>query len=132
MKTARHAVQPASVPASQARRSPPSSLDRIPHEVDDTEIRISRRVVPLSNLHKPFWPQLGITKRDLLEYYASVAKFILPHLKHRAMVMKRYPNGAEGEFFFMKRAPSPRPDWIEVCSIPHGSGNVIDFPLIQD
>ena len=41
------------------------------------------------------------------------------------MVMKRYPHGASGEFFFMKRAPSPRPDWIEICSIEHASGNVI-------
>ena len=48
------------------------------------------------------------------------------------MVMKRYPHGASGEFFFMKRAPSPRPDWIELCSIEHESGNVIDFPMIQD
>ncbi len=48
------------------------------------------------------------------------------------MVMKRYPNGADGPFFFMKRAPSPRPDWIETCSIAHGSGNVIDFPIVQD
>ena len=48
------------------------------------------------------------------------------------MVMKRYPHGAAGEFFFMKRAPSPRPDWIETCAITHGSGNVIDFPMVQD
>ncbi len=48
------------------------------------------------------------------------------------MVMKRYPHGAAGEFFFMKRAPSPRPDWIEICSIEHASGNVIDFPIVQD
>ena len=48
------------------------------------------------------------------------------------MVMKRYPHGAAGQFFFMKRAPSPRPDWIEICSIDHGSENIIDFPMIQD
>jgi bifunctional non-homologous end joining protein LigD len=90
------------------------------------------RVVKLTNLDKPFWPELGITKRDLLQYYADVASVLLPHLVGRAMVMKRYPNGAHGEFFFMKRAPSPRPDWIETCSIPHGSGSVIDFPMIQD
>jgi bifunctional non-homologous end joining protein LigD len=48
------------------------------------------------------------------------------------MVMKRYPNGADGEFFFMKRAPSPRPDWIQTCTVEHRSGNVIDFPIIQD
>ena len=48
------------------------------------------------------------------------------------MVMKRYPHGAAGEFFFMKRAPSPRPAWIEICAIDHGSKGVIDFPMIQD
>src|SRR5205085_4820935 len=44
----------------------------------------------------------------------------------------RYPQGAGGPFFFMKRAPGPRPDWIETCSIEHASGNVIDFPVVQD
>jgi bifunctional non-homologous end joining protein LigD len=48
------------------------------------------------------------------------------------MVMKRYPNGAAGDFFFMKRAPSPRPRWVELCHIEHSSGNIIDFPMIQD
>jgi bifunctional non-homologous end joining protein LigD len=47
------------------------------------------------------------------------------------MVMKRYPNGINGDFFFMKRAPSPRPDSVPICSIEHGSGNVIAFPVIQ-
>jgi bifunctional non-homologous end joining protein LigD len=53
-------------------------------------------------------------------------------VRDRAMVMKRYPHGAAGPFFFMKRAPSPRPSWIETCSIAHGSVNIIDFPMIQD
>ena len=88
--------------------------------------------MPLTNLHKPFWPTPRITKGDLLQYYADVAPVLLPHLRDRAMVMKRYPNGAAGEFFFMKRAPSPRPEWIETCAIEHESGNVIDFPMIQD
>jgi bifunctional non-homologous end joining protein LigD len=56
----------------------------------------------------------------------------LPHLRDRAMVMKRYPHGADGPFFFMKRAPSPRPDWIETCAIEHASGSIIDFPMVQD
>jgi len=71
-------------------------------------------------------------ERDLLNYYAGVASALLPHLTDRAMVMKRYPNGAHGDFFFMKRAPTPRPDWIETCRVPHGVGNVIDFPIVQD
>jgi bifunctional non-homologous end joining protein LigD len=57
---------------------------------------------------------------------------LLPHLVNRAMVMKRYPHGIAGEFFFMKRAPSPRPEWIETCAIEHSSGNIIDFPVIRD
>jgi bifunctional non-homologous end joining protein LigD len=61
-----------------------------------------------------------------------VAGVLLPHVRNRAMVMKRYPHGASGEFFFMKRAPTPRPPWIETCRIDHGEGNIIDFPMIQD
>jgi bifunctional non-homologous end joining protein LigD len=48
------------------------------------------------------------------------------------MVMKRYPNGIEGKFFFMKRTPANKPGWLETCTIPHRSGNIIDFPMAQD
>src|ERR1051325_10747210 len=95
-------------------------------------VRAGGSDVRLTNLDKPFWPDLHITKGDLLQYYADVAPLLLPHVRGRAMVMKRYPHGAAGEFFFMKRAPSPRPDWIETCRIDHDSGNVIDFPMIND
>jgi bifunctional non-homologous end joining protein LigD len=88
--------------------------------------------VSLTNLDKPFWPDLGITKGDLLEFYAQVSRWLLPHLRDRAMVMKRYPHGAAGDFFFMKRAPAPRPPFIETCRIDHGSSGVIDFPMVQD
>jgi bifunctional non-homologous end joining protein LigD len=104
----------------------------IPRDTDDVVIAAGRREVKLTNLNKLFWPELGITKGDLLQYYADVSQWLIPHLTDRAMVMKRYPHGAAGEFFFMKRAPSPRPEWIELCSIEHGSGNVIDFPIVQD
>ncbi len=104
----------------------------IPADVGEVQLEIEGRKVKLTNLQKPFWPELGITKRDLLAYYAEVSSWLLPHLEHRAMVMKRYPNGAAGKFFFQKRAPEPRPDWIEVCSIKHASASVIDFPVIRD
>jgi len=96
------------------------------------KVAVDGKDVQLTNLDKPFWPELGITKGDLIQYYADVAPLLLPHIKDRAMVMKRYPHGAAGEFFFMKRAPSPRPDWIRTCRIDHDSGNVIDFPIIGD
>ena len=103
----------------------------IPRGVDSAELILDGQPVRLTNLSKLFLPELNLTKRDLLQYYADVAPVLLPHLKHRAMVMKRYPNGAGGDFFFMKRAPSPRPAAIQICSIAHGSGNVIGFPVIE-
>ena len=105
---------------------------RIPREHNDLNLEVEGRDIRLTNLGKVFWPDLGITKGDLLQYYADVAPMLLPHLRNRAMVMKRYPNGAYGDFFFMKRAPTPRPPWIETCAIEHASGNVINFPMIQD
>ncbi len=95
-------------------------------------IEIGDKRLQVTNLDKVFWPEIGLTKRDLLEYYASVATPLLPHLRGRAMVMKRYPNGASGEFFFMKRTPSPHPEWLRTCRIEHRSGNVIDFPIVDD
>ncbi|MGQ0813035.1 MAG: non-homologous end-joining DNA ligase [Gemmatimonadota bacterium] len=105
---------------------------RIPTGQKDAFVKVQGREVRLTNLKKPFWPDLGITKGDLIQYYADVSKLLLPHVADRAMVMKRYPHGAYGEFFFMKRAPEPRPEWIETCRIDHGNGNIIDFPVIQD
>jgi bifunctional non-homologous end joining protein LigD len=124
-------------PRAPARRRPSraalaSAAPRLPRDVDTLQVRVGGRTVTLTNLRKPFWPEEGLTKRDLLQYYADIAPVLLPHLRDRAMVMKRYPNGAGGPFFFMKRAPSPRPDWIETCSIEHASGSVIDFPMVQD
>ena len=105
---------------------------KIPTDVDNAVLTIGGREVRLTNLRKPFWPERGITKGDLIQYYADVAAVLLPHIRDRAMVMKRYPHGAAGPFFFMKRAPVPRPAWIRTCAIEHGSRGVIDFPVIDD
>jgi bifunctional non-homologous end joining protein LigD len=104
----------------------------IPAGTRDAELRVDEHAVRLTNLDKVFWPGLGYTKRDLLQYYATMAPVLVPHLAGRAMVMKRYPNGAAGECFFLMRAPSPRPPWIDTCAIEHASGTVIDFPIVQD
>jgi len=104
----------------------------LPRDQDTVEVRLDGKSVHLTNLRKIFWPDLGITKGDLIQFYIDVAPVLIPHLAHRAMVMKRYPHGVAGDFFFMKRAPSPRPEWIETCAIEHSSGNIIDFPVIGD
>ena len=104
----------------------------IPRDQDNVVLTVDGTDVRLTNLRKIFWAEIGFTKGDLLQYYADVAHVLLPHVRDRAMVMKRYPHGAAGEFFFMKRAPSPRPSWIETCAIDHGAEKIIDFPMIQD
>ena len=113
-----------------AAKAAPARL-RIP-ETDNATVQAGRHTVQLTNLTKLFWPELGLTKRDLLQYYADVSHVLLPHLKDRAMVMKRYPNGIHGKCFFMKRTPSPRPEWLETCEIMHQSENLIAFPMVQD
>jgi bifunctional non-homologous end joining protein LigD len=124
-------------PAKHRKKTRPiPNLDavavRIPRDRDTLEVRCGDQAVQLTNLRKVFWPDLKLTKGELVQYYIDVAPVLLPHLADRAMVMKRYPNGITGDFFFMKRAPSPRPQWIETCAIEHASGNVIDFPVIRD
>jgi bifunctional non-homologous end joining protein LigD len=104
----------------------------IPRDQENVLLPVEGKEVRLTNLRKIFWPERRYTKGDLLQYYATVSDVLLPHIRDRAMVMKRYPHGASGDFFFMKRAPSPRPSWIEICRIDHGHGNVIDFPMVQD
>ena len=104
----------------------------LPRDQDNVVLTVDGKEVRLTNLRKVFWTEIGLTKGGLLQYYADVAHVLLPHIRDRGMVMKRYPHGAAGAFFFMKRAPSPRPAWIETCAIDHGEEKVIDFPMIQD
>lgn len=105
---------------------------RIPTDVNAVTLTLGGRPVALTNLRKMFWAEDMITKRDLLQYYADVFPHLAPHIKSRAMVMKRYPDGATGKFFFQKRAPSPRPEWVSVCEIQHPSANLVDFPVINE
>ena len=96
------------------------------------ELTIAGRSVALTNLDKLFWTKEKITKGDLIQYYADISTVLLPHLLERAMVMKRYPNGADGPFFFQKHAPKQRPEWIPICEILHPSANLVDFPVVSD
>ncbi|GBE21657.1 MAG TPA: hypothetical protein ENH00_07395 [Actinobacteria bacterium] len=86
----------------------------------------------LSNIDKPFFPD-GYTKGDLIQYYASVALTLLPHLAGRAVVMARYPDGSEGEWFYEKQAPDHRPDWLQLAPI-HSKhrGEPIEFVTAPD
>ena len=117
-------------------KAPPAVIPHaerlLPPTLDNAVVDLEGKRVKLSNLRKVFWPALGLTKGDLLRYYLTIAPTLLPHLRDRAMVMRRYPDGAEGASFFMKRAPMSRPAWIETCAVTHRSGTSIEYPMIQD
>jgi len=103
------------------------------HEENGSDIpAVSTRRVRLGNLDKPFFPD-GYTKGDLLQYYASVAPVLLPHLADRAIVMARFPDGAGGDWFYEKQAPAHRPDWLQTASLwSEQRGEPIDFVTAAD
>jgi bifunctional non-homologous end joining protein LigD len=95
-------------------------------------VRVGERDVTVTNLEKVFFPARGLTKGDLIQYYADLAPFVLNHVERRPMQMKRHPNGVEGDFFYQKRVPVPHPDWLETVHISYPSGNEADFPVVTD
>ena len=113
---------------------------------DDKPARAVRREQPaietdglkLSNLDKLFWPDEGITKGDLIDYYREVAPVLAPHLKGRPFTMRRYPDGAYGKAFFQKDAPKHMPDWIPRFAVEVSTRErppkrrMIEAPLVND
>jgi DNA ligase D-like protein (predicted polymerase) len=96
-------------------------------------MRIGGREVALTNLEKVFFPERGLTKGDLVEYYLDLAPQVLNHVERRPMQMKRYPNGVDGDFFYQKRVPVPHPKWLETVQIRFPRfGRTADFPVVRD
>jgi bifunctional non-homologous end joining protein LigD len=97
-----------------------------------------RRSLELVNLDKVFWPEEGITKGDLVDYYRQVAPVLVPHLAKRPFTMRRYPDGIAGKAFFQKDAPAHMPAWIHtyraLVSTRSRSGERkwVEFPLVDD
>jgi bifunctional non-homologous end joining protein LigD len=86
-------------------------------------VEVEGRTLTIGNLNKPLYPD-GTTKAEVLSYLTAVAPALLPHLAGRALTMKRYPDGAQGGFFFEKRCPAHAPEWVRTVDlwITHGSG----------
>jgi bifunctional non-homologous end joining protein LigD len=101
-----------------------------------SEIRRGERAVRLSSLDKPYWPEDGITKGDLLGYYRAVAPTLLPHLRGRPFTMKRYPNGWQGQPFFRKDVTGWAPVWITRATVSVTTKDavqrVIEVPVVND
>ncbi|HEX2070523.1 MAG TPA: non-homologous end-joining DNA ligase [Thermoleophilaceae bacterium] len=95
------------------------------------EVDVEGRRVRLSNLDKVLFPKAGFTKGQVIDYYTRIAPIALPHLCGRALTLKRYPNGVEGDFFYEKQRPSFTPAWVHTAPIQMGE-RLIDFILADD
>jgi bifunctional non-homologous end joining protein LigD len=105
------------------------------HMPSDTErelLMVDGREVSISNPRKVLFPQPGYTKLDLVRYYLAVADGALRAAGGRPNVLVRYPDGIEGEFFYQKRAPRSRPDWIEVAALRFPSGRSAEEVVPRD
>ena len=95
-------------------------------------MRLGRYDVPVTNPDKPFFPARGLTKGDLVSYYAGVAEHALPHLRRRPFHMKRFPNGVEGEFFHQKRVPANHPEYVDEVFVQFPSGHSTVFAIVDN
>ena len=95
-------------------------------------LTVAGREVALTNPDKVLFPQAGYTKRDLAHYYLAVADGALQGAGNRPNVLVRYPNGIAEDFFFQKRAPQSRPDWIEVVQLKFPSGRTAEEVVPRD
>jgi bifunctional non-homologous end joining protein LigD len=95
-------------------------------------LAVAGREVTITNPDKVFFAELGVTKMELVRYYLAVADGALRGAGDRPMALKRFVNGSEGQFFFQKRAPESRPDWIETVELSFPSGRTASEVVIRD
>ena len=98
----------------------------------DEVLEVAGRQVTISNPDKVFFPKTGHTKLDLVRYYMAVGEGALRGVSGRPMALKRFVNGAEGQAFFQKRAPSSRPEWIETVELSFPSGRTAEEIVVRD
>jgi bifunctional non-homologous end joining protein LigD len=102
-------------------------------KAESLRLQLDGRTLALTNLNKIYFPESGIRKRDLLAYYYRIADNILPFLRDRPLVMRRYPNGIQGKSFFQKEAPESIPDWIQRARVYSDErGGEMDYVMAQD
>jgi bifunctional non-homologous end joining protein LigD len=104
---------------------------KMPEDLD--EIEVSGRTINVTNPDKDMWPRVGFTKGQMLAYYREVAVYLLPHVVARPMVLARFPDGADGPFWFQTQCPKP-PEWVRTCRVPKGSDaeEAFDYCVIDD
>jgi bifunctional non-homologous end joining protein LigD len=98
---------------------------------DGVEVRVGERTLRVTNLDKVMYPQAGVAKRDVIEYYVAIAPAILAHLEGRPLTRVRFPDGVDGKSFFEKQCPAHRPEWVATAAV-HLSKKTVDFCVCND
>jgi bifunctional non-homologous end joining protein LigD len=97
------------------------------------ELEVAGKKLKVSNLDKVLYPAADFTKADVIDYYIRISNYLLPHLKDRALTLKRYPDGVDGEFFYEKQCPAHRPPWVKTAAIRASSDSrTIDYCVVND
>jgi DNA ligase D-like protein (predicted polymerase) len=107
-------------------------LVNVPKKPEPVLVEAAGRQVPVSNPDKIYFPEAGITKIEVVRYYVAVAEGALRGSGGRPNVMVRYADGIHGEFFFQKRAPASRPEWLEVATLSFPSGRKAEEIVPRD
>jgi bifunctional non-homologous end joining protein LigD len=105
----------------------------MPRPVKDGSLQVGGRTVQVSSVAKPFFPDAGLVKGDLLAYYRDVAEVMLPHLRGRPLNLQRFPNGVNGKGFWQQGASEHFPDWIRTVTVERrGRGGTVDHVVCDD
>ena len=98
-------------------------------------VEVDGHRLTLSNLGKVLYPDTGFAKGEVIDYYSRIAPVLLPHLAHRPLTVKRYPNGVEAQFFFEKNAPRGTPSWVRTLTLPAPGStknrDTIDYVVVE-
>ena len=116
------------MPRAKAKKTPPAA----PATALPASIEIDGKQIALSNLGKVLYPEAGFTKGQVIDYYLRIAPAMLPHLSNRPLTLKRYPNGVDEKFFYEKRCPNHRPEWVNTGQVWSRDNNAfLDYCLVD-
>jgi bifunctional non-homologous end joining protein LigD len=131
-KTSKAGVKITQTPKSSARTATPASRALKAKELKgDVAVKVGKNVISLTNLDKVYWPDEGYTKGELIKYYFEVSKYILPYLKDRPLIMKRYPNGIAGSFFHQHDV-NEAPSYVHTATLDVEEGHKVDYVIGDD
>lgn len=98
-----------------------------------TTVAVGSRRLGLTNLDKVLWPEDGITKGEMIQYFVEIAEHMLPYLKDRPLVFTRYPDGIYAPAFYQKEQPKPTPEWVRTFPVFHkDAGRVVNYILVDE